>query len=146
MSRIGFYSRDETYGWLSNFHRSDQEVDGLIYKTNEHYYQSKKALNLEFQNWIRLAPNPFHAMKTGRALRLGKIGELRPDWEKVKLNIMLNGLRAKFNNLLLKRKLLATGDSYLYEDSPSDTYWGLVNGKGENYLGRLIMQVRDEIR
>lgn len=146
VERIGFYSRDETYGWLSNFHRSDQDVDGVIYKTNEHYYQSKKAISLEFQNWIRLAPNPYHAMMAGRTLREGKTGELRPDWERVKLNIMLEGLRAKFDNPILKQKLLDTGDSYLFEKSPNDTYWGVVNGRGNNHLGILIMQVRGELK
>jgi predicted NAD-dependent protein-ADP-ribosyltransferase YbiA (DUF1768 family) len=43
----------------------------------------------------------------------------------------------------LKEKLLATGDAILHEDSPTDVFWGK---KGEDWLGKLLMKVRDEIR
>jgi hypothetical protein len=144
--RIGFYSRDEKYGWLSNFHRSTMIVVDKEYITMEHFYQSRKAIGSAFQEWIRLAPNPYLAMKAGRILRAGKPLELRADWENIKLSIMLVGLRLKFKDPELRKKLLDTGDAYLYEDSPSDTYWGLVNGQGENHLGKLIMKVRDEMK
>ena len=149
VTEIGFYSRDTTYGWLSNFHRATQRVDGIYYPTNEHFYQSQKAMDPRFQDWIRTAPNPYLAMKAGRSIRAGKIGELRPDWESVKLDVMLKGLRAKFDpnyNKLLVNLLLLTQDAYLYEDSPNDQYWGKVRGVGENNLGKLIMKVRDELR
>ena len=146
VERIGFYSRDEKYGWLSNFHRCEMMVDGRIYPTNEHYYQSRKANSFEVAEWIRLAPNPYLAMKAGRTIREGKRGELRPHWDDMKLTYMLAGLRLKFENTELRRKLLDTGNAYLYEDSPNDKYWGLVKGDGENRLGELLMQVREELK
>lgn len=146
VDEIGFYSRNEVYGWLSNFHRSTMTIDGKNYPTSEHYYQSQKASGSIFQEWIRCAPNPYLAMKAGQSLRADKLGELRQDWELVKLSIMLKGLRHKFQNLDLRRKLLETNDTYLYENSPNDTYWGLVNHEGSNHLGILIMQVRRELQ
>lgn len=143
---IGFYSRDGPYGFLSNFHRVTLISGGKEYPTLEHLYQSQKAAGSEFQEWIRLAPNPYLAMEAGRGLRAGKPGELRPDWEEMKLSFMLVDLRLKFQDPELRAKLIATGDAYLYEDSPNDTFWGLVNGKGENHLGRLLMKVRIEVR
>ena len=143
MKRIGFYSRDYTYGWLSNFHRCLQFVDGESYMTNEHYYQSMKASSKEFHDWIKHAPNPYHAMKAGRTLRANK-GELKKNWDYLKIHVMLIGLKAKFQNSELKQKLIDTGDAYLFEDSPSDMFWGEVHGKGENHLGLLIMRIRDE--
>jgi len=138
---ILFYSRDETYGWLSNFHRSAQVVDGVTYPTNEHYYQSQKARDKATSKWIASAPIPFLAMKAGRSLRKGK--GLRYDWERVKVEIMLKGLRAKFNqNSALKQKLLETGDAVLHENSPTDRFWGIT---GKSMLGKLLMQVRREI-
>lgn len=145
VERIGFYNRDEKYGWLSNFHRCEMFVDGVLYPTNEHYYQSQKASGEEFKRWIRLAPNPYHAMKAGRTLRAGKPGELKEKWDDIKLDIMLKGLRTKFTNPILRKRLLDTKDAFLFEDSPNDIFWGMVNGKGENNLGMLIMFVRDEI-
>ena len=41
---------------------------------------------------------------------------------------------------------MATGNAVLVEKNDwGDTFWGVCSGKGENYLGRLLMQVRKEI-
>lgn len=142
MKEILFYSRDETYGWLSNFHRSPQVVDGKVYPTNEHYYQSQKAKDKLTSEWIASAPIPFLAMKAGRVLRRRK--SLRDDWgERVKVEVMLKGLRAKFNQSpRLRNKLLETKDAVLHENSPTDLFWGI---KGKSMFGKLLMQVRREI-
>jgi ribA/ribD-fused uncharacterized protein len=43
--------------------------------------------------------------------------------------------------------LLLTGDHILIEDSPIDYFWGCgADGTGENYLGKILMSVRGEIR
>ena len=144
--KIGFYSRDEKYGWLSNFYRCIQFVDGKLYPTNEHYYQAMKARGENFQEWIRLCPVPYHAMLSGRRLRVGKPGELRPDWENVKLAYMERGLRAKFQDQLLRLKLLQTGDAHLFENSLTDSYWGGALPKSKNHLGNLLMKIREEIK
>jgi len=139
---INFYSRKPLYGFLSNFHRCPQIVDGVEYPTNEHYYQSMKAKDLRVAKWIASAPSPFLAMRAGRMLRRGK--EFRDVWtDSMRLAIMLKGLRAKFSDEHLKSRLLATGDATLHEDSPTDMFWGK---KGRDCLGRLLMTVRDEIR
>jgi len=138
---INFYLRKEEYGWLSNFWRSCQS-DGLVdYSTNEHYYQAEKARDGDVRIWIREAPNAWLAMNAGRSLRKGK--ELRDDWNDIKVQVMLIGLRAKFMDEELREKLLATGDAIIHEDSPSDMFWGK---KGEDMLGKLLMQVREELR
>ena len=60
---------------------------------------------------------------------------------------MLSFVRAKFTYPDLQEKLLATGDAYLEEGNYwNDTTWGVCNGVGENRLGKILMQVRDEIR
>jgi N-glycosidase YbiA len=139
---ILFYGRDEEYGWLSNFERSIQVVDGNEYPTNEHYYQAMKANSEEFRKWIADAPNPFAAMKAGRSLREGK--ELRSDWDTFKFDYMYKGLIAKFSqNPELKRKLLDTGDIEIHENSPTDMIWGI---KGQDMLGKLLMKVRNELK
>jgi len=138
---ILFYSRNKEYGWLSNFERATQMVDGLYYQTNEHYYQSQKGKTERIRFWIRSAPNPFLAMKAGRSLRKK---EIIPYWDAKKLLIMKKGLRAKFDqNSLLAKKLLATGNATLHENSPTDMFWGI---KGKDMLGKLLMQVRGELK
>ena len=140
---IYFYSRDDDYGWLSNFWRANQIVDGAVYPTNEHFYQSQKSIDYTVRGWIRSAPNPFLAMKAGRSLRSGK--ELRPDWENLKLGVMEKGLKAKFfQNEDLKQKLIETGSSLLRENSPTDMFWGGALNGSKNMLGELLMKIRKE--
>lgn len=141
--KILFYGRKDEYGWLSNFERSPQLVDGYEYPTNEHYYQAMKANSEEFRQWIASAPHPYAAMKAGRALR-SESSEIRQDWDNIKFDIMLKGLRAKYSqNPDLKRKLIATGDADIHENSPTDMVWGI---KGKDMLGKLLMKVRDELK
>jgi len=138
---IYFYLREEEYGWLSNFHRAKQVVEGVEYPTNEHFYQSQKAKDPIVREWIRKAPVPYSAMIAGRALRPH---ERVPDWERVTFDVMHRGLRAKFSqNPDLHEKLLATGNDRLHENSPTDPVWEV---KGEDMLGKLLMKVRDELR
>ncbi len=145
MKEINFYSRNPIYGFFSNFHRHSQVVTSEWgthrYPTNEHYYQAMKANNKDAHDWVASAPTPFQAMKAGRALRKGK--DLRNDWDDLKLDYMLTGLRAKFSDEHLRTRILETGDAILHEDSPTDMFWGK---KGNDWLGRLLMQVRDELR
>ena len=138
---IKFYSRTIAFGWLSNFARYPQMINGILYKSNEHYYQSKKAKYPETEKWIRNSPSAFLSMKAGRSLREGK--DLTPGWQELKLEVMMEGLRAKFKHPMLRILLLKTGERTLHEDSPTDMYWGI---KGQDMLGKLIMGIRDEIR
>ncbi len=149
MKEIRFFIREEAYGFLSNFERTPFKVDGVIYLTNEHYYQSQKPIDAVHQNYIREAPNATVAMVLGRAYEHNKYLRkyMKPDWEeKLKLEVMLKGLRHKFSVNLLARQLLSTEYAVLHEDNPEDFYWGLGDGTGESWLGRLQMQVREELR
>lgn len=60
---------------------------------------------------------------------------------------MLSLVRGKFQWPNLQEKLLATGDAYLEEGNTwGDRIWGTVDGQGENRLGQILMQVREEAR
>ena len=176
---ILFYSRKAGYGWLSNFWRSpfvmridpfDSKEDRggvFAFPTNEHFYQSQKATDTFTRRWIASAPTPFAAMLAGRSLRPH---EFRQDWERVKVNVMLTGLRKKFTlGSDLGDLLLGTGDAKIHEDSPTDEFWGwrgcercggphkpgVVDaymhfpakpGYGKDMLGKCLMSVRAELR
>jgi ribA/ribD-fused uncharacterized protein len=73
---------------------------------------------------------------------------LRADWERVKDEVMLAGLRAKFaQHAALRATLLGTGDAEIVEHTGKDRSWGDGgDGSGRNMLGRLLMRVRDELR
>lgn len=147
MNEILFFIREEPYGFLSNFERTPFKVDGKIYPTNEHYYQSQKPTDEWIQEWIRYAPNATLAMVMGRQLEHNDLLKkyMKPDWESGKLEVMLKGLRHKFSVSFLGVQLLRTGDAVIHENNPDDPYWGLGNGTGESWLGKLLMQIRSEI-
>lgn len=132
---------NDKYFFLSNFSPSPFRIDYVLFPTMEHYFQANKADNQNDYLHIAYAPTP------GEAKRLGRKIQLRPDWEKIKDNVMLTGLRKKFADPELRNLLLATGDEELIEGNYwGDTYWGVCNGVGQNKLGKLLMQVREEIK
>ena len=55
-------------------------------------------------------------------------------------------IKSKSKRTNLRKMLLDTGDAILHEDNPEDPFWGIGDGSGESWLGKLLMQVRDEIR
>ena len=68
------------------------------------------------------------------------------DWDDYRVDFMLTGLRAKFQqNEDLKKLLLETGDAHIYEDSPIDAFWGGKIMGSKNMLGILLMKVREEL-
>jgi ribA/ribD-fused uncharacterized protein len=61
---------------------------------------------------------------------------------------MRRGLLAKFtSNEALKDILLGTGDAKIEEESPAESFWGIgADGQGENWTGKLLMELRDSLR
>lgn len=69
---------------------------------------------------------------------------LRPDWDAVKVGLMFEIVRAKFEQHQdLKEMLISTYPAVLQEDSPTDWFWGIGrDSKGKNMLGEILMAVR----
>lgn len=138
---------DGEYAWLSNFYESPiVGEDGLTYPTVEHYFQAMKTLDMEERRKMAAAETP------GRAKRYGRRVHLRYDWEIIKFDVMETGLRKKFEDPVLKEKLIATGDkkliegNYWHDNIWGSCYCGNCNNKGANHLGRLLMKIRKEIQ
>lgn len=129
------------YRWLSNFYECQIDVDGILYPTVEHAFQAHKTLDPELRYKIALLGPPSAAKSAGRNLTL------RPDWEEVKIDVMRDLLRQKFSQRFFGKLLLQTGDSHLEEGNYwGDRFWGTCGGTGENNLGKLIMEIREELR
>lgn len=144
MTKTSITSFTGTYDYLSNFTccRHGIVLDGMTYDTVEHAFQAAKTLDFGKRWEIRAAHTP------GMAKLLGRRVKLRPDWEEIKIDVMLDLLRQKFAPGTALAKLLAgTGDAELIEGNDwGDTFWGVCRGKGENVLGLLLMTVRQELR
>lgn len=136
---------DREYAFLSNYYPSVFTYEGIEYPTNEHFFQAMKTLNMDERKEIAACETP------GRAKRMGRRVQLRPDWEDVKIDIMRKGLEMKFSIPELKTKLLATGDEELVEGTTwHDQIWGICTceecrGQGKNLLGQLLMEIRNNM-
>jgi ribA/ribD-fused uncharacterized protein len=139
-----FYSTKGSWGFMSNFSAHPITVDGVHYKTSEHYYQCQKTTSSAYRELIRLAPKPLDAAKLGRSTDC----ELVPNWDGIKISVMEKVLREKLRcNPVLKEALLKSGDRLLIEASPKDPFWGWgKNRNGENHLGKLWMKLREELK
>jgi ribA/ribD-fused uncharacterized protein len=141
-------------GALSNFaatpglrlpfgYHGHHEHDRVPVRTLEHWFQACKATSRQQFDLI-LACGTAQAAK-----HADRQTELRPDWEHVKYQVMLCGLRGKFALEPYRSALLLTHPHPLAEDSPTDYVCGCRDTHGghhgHNLLGRALMQVRNEL-
>lgn len=129
-----------TYRFLSNFYPGAGPGQDA-YATVEHRFQATKAMFEAEADWVRRAPTAAEAKKRGRKVTM------RQDWDHIKDGVMEICVRDKFKDPRLRHLLLATGDADLEEGNDwGDIYWGVVNGHGENKLGKILMKIRRELR
>ncbi len=136
----GFFGK---YRFLSNFHLCDILMpDGFTYPSSENAYMAMKTTDMG----VRLALSactPKEARKIG--INPNKI-KLDRHWEEMKLGIMEDILRVKFNLPGLKPMLTATDPKYLEETNWwGDKYWGVCENEGENHLGKILMKIRQDL-
>jgi ribA/ribD-fused uncharacterized protein len=141
--QVFFYEQD--FYVLSNFSAFMVEVFDQLFPTSEHAYHWAKFPDDPLkQSAIRLAKSAHDAFKMAERWKQYR----RPDWDEVKVGTMLVILMKKAaQHEYVRRKLLATGDRELIEDSWRDDFWGWgPHHDGRNMLGRLWMEVRNRIR
>lgn len=134
----------EPYDFLSNFYNCRIIYKGITYWNAEAAYQAQKCPKRaeEFCNLLG-----------SEAKKLGRLVEIRSDWEDIKLDIMEEVVTEKFcQNSDLMEKLLATDELYIEEGNWwGDTFWGVCTNKkmdhvGKNHLGKILMEVRTKER
>lgn len=130
---------DGPYFFLSNFYPSPLTVSGITYPTLEHAFQAAKTEDQQLRSRIAALPTPAGAKRAGRTLAL------RPNWDELRIRAMRWLLLQKFApGTELAQRLIDTGTAELIEGNTwGDRYWGTVNGVGENWLGRLLMERRE---
>jgi len=127
------------YRFLSNFYPCKILYQGIYYPSVENAYVASKTLDIELRKTVSTC-------SAVEAKKIGKTFPLREDWESVKVKLMYEFLKQKFYSGELCDKLLSTGDSYIEETNHwNDRFWGVCDGRGENILGRLLMNIRDDL-
>jgi ribA/ribD-fused uncharacterized protein len=139
--KLGIYGFSGDFRWLSNFWPVNINYDGRNWPTTEHAYQATKTLDSDWKEAVHGARTASCAKKLGRRL------PVREDWEKIRLDVMRDLQRLKYQDGELAEKLLATGEVLIEETNAwGDTFWGVCKGQGENHLGKILMEVREELR
>lgn len=135
------------YRFLSNFYPATIEYEGEKYYSTEHAYQAMKTTDLRKREPLQFKSGTTLSISPGKVKSWGRAVPLRSDWEDIKMGVMEGILRAKFEIHELRTQLLATGERELIEGNNwGDRFWGVVDGVGENHLGKLLMKIREEIR
>lgn len=138
-----FFYENEFY-CFSNYSSFMVEENGKVYMTSEHLYHCKKFDSEEVKEQIIKSRSAHDAQK----ISIKNKELIRPDWEDVKMGIMKEILVLKLNqHPYVKKKLLDSGDREIIENSWRDDFWGWgENRDGQNKLGKLWMEIRDENR
>lgn len=142
---------------LSQWFVASFVVDGITYKTAEHFMMAEKARL--FRDEAALAAiiacaTPSEAKKLGRTVK----NYDDKAWGRARSLSVVRGNVAKFDqNRAMGELLKSTGDSILVECSPRDRIWGIGMGasnpdarvpskwRGQNLLGFALVAAREEL-
>lgn len=127
---------------LGNYSSCVVFYEGHAYQSVEHAYQAQKSTEPAIQKTIRDCATPATAKKMARSV------PLRSDWDRIKVPLMRDLLREKFAQEPERSILLSTDGHELVEGNWwNDRFWGQCPvGTGENILGKLLMEVREDLR
>ena len=156
---IGFYHIDDQYGCFSNWYPAKFNYAGNHFGNVGQFVMYHKAMLFNEEDWAEMI------MLTSDPQKCNKIGSLpfkhfdSDLWDEQSRIILKRGVKAKFSqNVMLRNVLLGTGNALLALCSPYDKKWGTGIGidnpdyrrvdkwTGENLLGTILMEVRDELR
>lgn len=148
---ILFWKPKEPNGFLGQWFPSRfVDSDGCVYSCAEQYMMVQKARlfnDLEVADEIMRENVPAKMRGLGRKIKNFN----QSVWNEHKISIVFNGNLLKFSqNPKLAQQLLRTGSSVLVEVSPYDAIWGIKSAtvndwNGENLLGFILMEVRDNL-
>lgn len=145
MDKITAFREENRF--LSNFYQCPFEFKGLTYPNAESAFQAQKCSSDEERIKYTLQKNPV------RAKQMGKKEEGFPkNWDEISPDIMREILRAKFSLSNLSEMLKSTGDAYIEEGNHwHDNRWGHCTcekcqcKEGQNLLGKILMEIRDQL-
>ena len=135
-------SFDGEHRFLSNFYPSEIEIDGIIYPSAENAYQAYKTEDNKIRQKIASMRNPVVCKRYAKTIAL------RDGWNDMRIKVMKFVVLRKFTtHKQLATKLLNTNDEELIEGNWwNDTFWGVCRGKGQNNLGKILMEIRKTLR
>lgn len=155
---ITFYQPNDPYGCFCQWYSCPFTVEGITYQTAEQYMMARKAALFEDYDILKQI---MHTKDPAACKKLGRqVHHFDADkWSECREDIVYHANLAKFSqNRDLRYVLLGTGGATLAEASPTDRIWGIglaaddprvqkrSEWKGNNLLGKALMNVRHELR
>ena len=125
--------------FLSNMYPAPITLGNVTYTCAEAAFQAAKLQD-------KTTRHIFAGLTGKEAKALGRRVSLRPDWENIKVDVMRWVVSEKFKqNPKIRLPLLRLIEDDLIEGNTwGDTFWGVCNGKGQNWLGKILMEYRDK--
>ena len=156
---IGFHREYEDNGCFCNWYPAEFDYAGRHYLHSEQFMMYQKVMMFgqrALGDEIMRTADPEQCKILGREFFDGFDAAL---WKRTRFVVVKRGIRAKFSqNPSMMETLLATGNAILAECSPRDKDWGILlstsdpevqditKWRGENLLGQVLMEVREELR
>lgn len=149
---LAFHSE---HAWLSNFFPCQIEIQGLTFKSAEQAFQYTRAIHLKDTHLANLILRSRNA-KEAKLLSHGN-NKTTPEWDNDRFDVMRHVVTQKFTqNYELGGRLVSTGQHNLIE-ATIDGFWGAkasITSKsirdgtwmGANFLGKILVEVRNELR
>lgn len=135
---------------LSNYYECKVNYFGMVFNSSEAAYQSQKFEDIYMQQrFIGLTPD-----ESKHLARRWK-RNWRSNWDTYKIHVMYEIVKNKMlQNIDCRLELMNTGTSIIIEDTTGwhDNIWGYCscdkckNKEHTNYLGKILMQIREEFR
>lgn len=146
---VRFVNPNEDHGFLSLNYESNIEINGQVFPTALHYFAYEMAKQMGNEDLIKEFSGAMEIAKLSRLIEKkfarDVAGIPSPDEESTIMKIV--NLRKFEKNPVIKEKLIEIQDEIIYAND-NDRYWGRVWGigpKGENRLGKILMEVRKEL-
>ena len=155
---VFFWKEDEENGCFCNWYRQSFVIDDFRYFCVEQYMMAEKArLFHDSERYTAI-------LKSNSARECKALGRMvypydGAVWDARRYDVVKTANREKYRqNPALMERLLATGNSILAEASPNDAVWGIAldaesaaemnpeDWPGQNLLGRILVELREEFR
>ena len=154
---ICFHNPEEQNGYLSNWYYSVFTIDEIAFSSVEQYMMYEKAI------LFRDHQTAEKILGTDNVAEIKALGRMvqhfdEEIWREKREVIVHKGVLQKFlQNPELAEKLVETGEQTIAECAVKDRIWGIGlsmrdekrfcvdKWKGQNLLGKILMQVRAEI-
>ena len=152
-----FFSKGTSLPMLSNHHRAEIVVEGVSYKTVEHFLFATKARivgNLKDYKRIMNCGDPRDVKLIGEGLQWPS--DL-PKWRDIAMEILWKGNIKKYTQNEDLRLVLESTDGSILGEASVDPFWGiglrgddsgvqeLENWGGRNMMGILLTTLRDQL-